>query len=152
MRIMGQHNKISQRGAVSLFIVMFSALLLTTITISFMQLMVKDQQQASYGDLSESAYDSAVAGVEDAKRALLMQQDCLGDSSQRCNDIRAAIAAGECTTLSAVFAVPGSEVTIAQEEGDRRLEQAYTCVKITEDTSDYIGSIEPSASATLIPP
>lgn len=141
----------SQRGAVSLFIVMFSALLLTTITISFMQLMVKDQQQASYSDLSESAYDSALAGVEDAKRALLRQQDCLGDSSSTCDDIRAAIESGECTTLSRVFAAPDGEVIIAQEEGDRRLEQAYTCVKITQDTTDYIGSIEPGTDSAVIP-
>lgn len=141
----------NQHGAVSLFIVMFSALLLTTITISFMQLMVKDQQQASYSDLSESAYDSAVAGVEDAKRALLMQQDCLGNSSPTCNTIRLAIESGECTTLPRVFAVPDGEVMIAQEEGDRKLEQAYTCVKIAQNTSDYVGSIEPGTEATLVP-
>lgn len=144
-------NQANQRGAVSLFIVMFSALLLTTITISFMQLMVKDQQQASYSDLSESAYDSAVAGVEDAKRALLEQQDCLGNSSATCNTIRTAIASGECRTLQEVFSLGGDEVLIAQDAGDRRLEQAYTCVKITEDTRDYVGNIDSDASAALIP-
>lgn len=145
-------NQARQQGAVSLFIVIFTTLLVTTITVSFMQLMMRDQQQALYSDLSGSAYDSAVAGVEDAKRALLMQQDCVGDSSVTCNNVRAAIDAGECTTLSDIFGgSPSGERPIMQAEGDRELEQAYTCVKITEDTADYVGSIESNASATLIP-
>lgn len=141
-----------QQGAVSLFVVIFTTLLITAITISFLQLMVKDQRQATYSDLSQSAYDSAVAGVEDAKRALLMQQDCQGNSSQRCADIRAALSSGQCATLAAIFggSVQG-ETEIAQSEGDRALKQAYTCVKVTQDTADYIGSIDANSAATLVP-
>lgn len=152
MKLQRQKSKTQQKGAVSLFIVIFTALLITTITVSFMQLMVKDQRQAMYSDLSESAYDSATAGVEDAKRLLLMQQDCIGDSSRRCADIRSAVGSGECTTLSEIFGgSPNGEAAIIQTEGDRRLEQAYTCVKIATDTPDYLGSIEPDATGTLIP-
>lgn len=150
-----QHtNNVKQSGAVSLFIVIFTALLVTTITISFMQIMVRDQQQASYGDLSESAYDSAVAGVEDAKRALLLQQKCRDDhdTSQRCNNIQAAIRDGKCTTLSSIFGSSAdTETRIQQSEGDKKLEQAYTCVKITSDTTDFLGSIDPNLSSTLVP-
>lgn len=140
-----------QRGAVSLFVVIFTTLLIATITISFMQLMMKDQQQSMYSDLSESAYDSAVAGVEDAKRALLMEEDCLSDTTPRCVDIRANIDSGECTTLSNIFGGGDGETPIVQTAGDRRLEQAYTCVKITQDTTDYLGTIDSDAEATLIP-
>lgn len=137
-----------QQGAVSLFIVIFTALLITIITVSFMQLMVRDQRQAMYSDLSDSAYDSAVAGVEDAKRALLVQQDCVGDSSTKCENVRRAINAHECSTLSTVL---GTDGTVTQSVGDEKLEQAYTCVKITENTEDYLGSIDSDSAAKLIP-
>ncbi len=146
MKTIHQQNS-QQRGAVSLFIVIFTALLITTITIGFMQLMVRDQRQAMYSDLSDSAYDSAMAGVEDAKRALLMHQDCVGRNTPSCDNIRAAISAGECSTLSAILSTDG---TIQQRLGDEKLEQAYTCVKITQDTRDYLGTIDNSAMK-LIP-
>jgi hypothetical protein len=145
------HNR--QKGAVSLFIVIFTALLFTTITISFVQLMVRDQQQATNSDLSESAYDSAIAGVEDAKRALLLQQECIGSTSQRCLDIRAAINSGSCDTVARIFpqnSVDG-EVEIRQSAQDRDLEQAYTCVKITPDTADFLGSASALDSVEVIP-
>lgn len=157
MKLTRQKNTTRQKGAVSLFIVIFTALLITTITISFMQIMMKDQRQALSSDLSESAYDSAVAGVEDAKRALLLEQDCIGDTSPRCNDIRAAIASGECTTLSSIASHLGGtaavdgETRIRQSVGDEQLEQAYTCVKITADTGDFLGSFDSASAATLIP-
>lgn len=148
-----QHRNIKrQQGAVSLFIVIFTALLMTTITVSFMQLMTKDQQQATYGDLSESAYDSAVAGVEDAKRALLLEQDCFGQSTARCNTIRSAIASGECNTLDVIFGTGSTtETRIKQSDEDEKLEQAYTCVKITKDTPAFLGALNTGMSPTLVP-
>ena len=155
-----QHNN-RQRGAVSLFIVIFTTLLITTIVVSFVQLMVKDQRQAMYSDLSESAYDSALAGVEDAKRVLLMRQDCESGSdrysAQVCNDIQSSIDSSECSTLSDLSTVlnnaSGEEVVIAQPQSgaDSDLNQAYTCVKITRDTQDYLGTIEAGGSTTLVP-
>lgn len=148
-----KHKAINkQQGAVSFFIVIFTALLLTTITISFAQLMMRDQQQTTYSDLSESAYDSAMAGVEDAKRALLMQQDCIGSDTESCDIVSDAIGAEQCDTLARIFGGNASDETeIRQHEGDRRLEQAYTCVKITPNTGDYLGTIESANTATLIP-
>lgn len=144
-----------QVGAVSLFVVIFSALLITTITLAFVRLMAQNQMQASLNDLSKSALDSAYAGIEDAKRALVTyRRDCtgLGPSvgSQECLDL-VRILEGEqrCETLqeAGIAGLPGdNEVIIKQTEGDAALQQAYTCVKIQLNTEDYVGSVARNTS------
>src|SRR5690606_19178527 len=118
------------------------------------RLMMKDQQQATYSDLSESAYDSAMAGVEDAKRLLLLDDECRSGtaavSADRCDDIEAALtpATGEsqteCDTLvqGEVVGETDGETVIQQHVGDgaSKLDQAYTCVKVSLNTDDYLGS------------
>lgn len=143
----------NQRGLVSLFIVIFTTMILTVTTISFMQLMTRDQRQSSYSDLSESAYDSAEAGVEDAKRALLIQKDCEGKTTPYCEDVvNRAINSGECNTLSQIFGNASDPETLVKvTEGDNKLDQAYTCVIINTDTPDYVGSLDPSSGPILIP-
>lgn len=134
---MGQ-NLHRQRGAVSIFVVVFSALFVTIITVSFVSLMVRGQQQAINADLSNSAYDSALAGVEDGKRLLLKYRQCLRDAN----------AYGDCTTVLSLFASPDCNMVrqgITGEADDKEmlvqsasgsdvtsqaLDQAYTCVVV----------------------
>jgi hypothetical protein len=154
-----KNKRSHERGAVSLFVVIFSALLITTITVAFVHLMVQNQQQATANDLSRSALDSAFAGVEDAKRAIVTYQEhCVGTGdgvgSTECNNLTRALQNGQqCDTLqqAGIAGNPGDkEVLIKQTEGDEILQQAYTCVKVQLDTNDYIGSLTPNTSR-LIP-
>jgi Tfp pilus assembly protein PilX len=143
-----------QTGAVSLFVVIFAALLMTIVTVSFVQLMIKDQQQATLSDLSQSAYDSAQAGVEDAKRLLLLDQSCKNGtaaSAVNCSAIANALvpvvgqSETSCDTLarSGIVSETNDETIIQQSEGDAsdQLDQAYTCVKIRVNTDDYRGDV-----------
>lgn len=152
-----------QAGAVSLFVVIFAALLLTVVTVGFVQIMVKDQQQAGIQDLSQSANDSALAGVEDAKRLLLLDQACrdgTAASTVNCSAIAAALTPvpgqneTECNTLSAAGIVgeANNETLVQQSAGDNatKLDQAYTCVKIGVNTSNYEGRLE--ANKTMLVP
>jgi Tfp pilus assembly protein PilX len=135
-----------QSGAVSLFVVIFFMLLATVVTVSFVRLMVNDQRQATDNDLSQSAYDSALAGVEDAKRALLQyQQDC-NNAPGSCNDLARTISGADGNGAACNVALNGisgngstDEIPIQQSlsGNDAALDQAYTCVKIQLNTLDY---------------
>lgn len=142
-----------QAGAVSLFAVIFAMLLITVITVSFLRLMMADQRQATDNDLSQSAYDSAQAGVEDAKRALLRYQQVCTTSPSDCDALGASLATSECNAALRIGDVvrPGDEasggintgeIKIQQSESgsDTALDQAYTCVTMQLRTNDYVGS------------
>lgn len=152
---------IKQQGAVSLFVVIFISLLIVTITVSFTRIMVTEQQQATVNDLSKSAYDSAAAGVEDAKRAIIrMQSICSTGTANQCRNAKEAIdltTAPACNasvrTLSDVYASSTNGEVKVKTAGDAisgQLDQAYTCVKIDLDTADYLGLL-PKGDSVVIP-
>jgi hypothetical protein len=156
-------QRVDERGAVSLFVVIFAALLLTIVTVGFVQLMIKDQQQASVDDLSRSANDSALAGIEDAKRLLLLDQACregVAASTVNCSAIANALAPEpgtnetSCDTLSraGIVGENGGETIVQQSDSDgaARLDQAYTCVRIALNTNDYTGELQKDGSI-LVP-
>lgn len=115
-----------QRGVVSIFIVLFAAIFMTIITVSFLSVMTHDQRQATTSNLTQNAYDSAMAGVEDAKRAIARCQN--QPSASGCEKINS----GDCTTLTEVGVVGqplktdgnNEEYPLQQSEGDNTLNQA----------------------------
>jgi hypothetical protein len=139
-----------ESGAASIFIVIFASLLMMVITLSFVKLMLSDQMQSTTNDLSQSAYDSALSGVEDGKRLLLLQQSCNGatpPSGAVCAAANAAIAAGKCDTIQAGLATGGGNES---QVGTAALNQAYTCVKIITDTFDY-EKLLPMGQSQIVP-
>lgn len=155
MHVQHRHNR--EKGAVSLFVVIFTALLFVAVTVGFTVLMLSDQQQASENDLAQSALDSANAGTEDAKRVLAQYADCVerNNDADRCHSIREAVDGGQCNTINAALSSGGTEERkIQQSEGDgvsEALQQAYTCVKITPNTNTYVGQTRGEDGIRLIP-
>lgn len=139
-----------QQGEVSLFVVIFSALLITIVTVSFIRLMIQNQQQATATDLSQSAYDSAQVGVEDAKRALLRLQSICnsgGDCATAKLDINSATcneAVGKLSDIANTGVKSDSEVKV--QTGANTLDQAYTCVTIKTSTDNYLGTLAKNTS------
>lgn len=148
------------RGAVSLFVVIFFSLLITVVVVGFVRIALKDQQAATALNLSQSAYDSAQAGVEDAKRAIIRLNNI-------CNTASASYSAALCSTTTSLIdsinpgcfdavnsiATPVSgEVKIQQSTGDTvsaALDQAYTCVTITRNTVDFVGKLTADESKVI---
>ena len=132
--------------------------------VSFLRIMLRDQEQASKLDLSQSAYDSAQAGVEDAKRFLhRYQQECGSGTNLTTNDCKNMATAmnadstTDCYVLAAAgIGKKGSETQVQTTTGgngtsnDATLNQAYTCVKIQKNTPDFLGKIEEGQS-TIVP-
>lgn len=128
-----------QHGAVSLFAVILSALLLTVLTVGFISLMIQGQRQALNNDLSQSAYDSALAGVEDAKRVIRACQTGGADACQAlynepsdCKIVARAKITGSTAEKETVI-----RSSIGTNDGSQ-FDQAYTCVNIDMDTPDYL--------------
>lgn len=148
-------NKNFKKGGVSIFIVIVVGVLVSIMSASFLRLMFRDQEQASKLDLSQSAYDSAQAGVEDAKRFLRIFRSACGSSgtgsfegvTYNCNAMRSAIQNESCYTLATAGIGNANGETIVQTNSgaggassrDADLNQAYTCVKLRMNTADFLG-------------
>ncbi len=160
----------TKRGGASMFIVMFTIIVLSIITLSFTRLVLSEATKTSNTDLSQSAYDSALAGVEDAKIALLRYHACLDqgytkNSPGECGDIIRAmqdgIATNDCSTIEKVLkreksddnhAVVVQETQDSTDQGNNtKMLQAYTCVTIKEDLEDYRTTLNSSNRLRIIP-
>ena len=145
-------KRIKEQGATALIVVIFSVLLLITVSLGFMRLVVHDQQRTTNDELSRGAYDSAIAGVEDGKRVL---QACLANGEA---NACAALANKQCNTVHAAKILSASDSSTNQDEVliqnstgvSGGFDQAYTCVKISRDTDNYTGTISADTSE-LVP-
>lgn len=152
-------NKNNQNGAVSIFIVIFVTLLVSVVTVSFVRVMINEQQQATNSDLSRSAYDSAQAGVEDAKRALMQYKVvCTANpSSAECDKLKKAFyplsGSQKCNevvkTLTDINTTE-DEIKVDSGGSSNKYNQAYTCTLIDLNTNDYLGQLS-SDQSIIIP-
>ncbi len=139
-----------QRGFVSILTVLFFTTLISVITISFTTLMIQERRQELEDELTKSAYDSALAGVEDAKKAIAY-----------CSSLTVAVDKANCEAQLYELNCPGfnSAVTaygtlgvIASDAGRTSVTgedattapQGYSCVLV----SPNVASIDGSLSAT----
>lgn len=160
-----------KKGAASFYVVAISTLILVIIAASFAGLIVSEVTRTSNDDLSQSAYDAAMAGVEDAKLAFMNYQECtkeatpsqklIGKNQISCQDIISWVenSNGECDMVANILGRPivdkdGNDVTNSMNEeekvgvlvqegtnNDNAMSQYYTCTKISGKTSDYLGTL-----------
>ncbi len=152
-------NKIStnfktKKGAASFYVVIFTTLVLGIITISFVRIMLSEATRTTDTDLNQSAYDSALAGVEDAKSALkkINQDPSLAEQLFPKDPQQTP----ECNTLTKILYGPGSDLTkdvqIAEKtSGESREAQAYTCVKMTNIVDDYRATLTSNTRMKVVP-
>lgn len=160
----------TRKGATSMIVTMFTIILFSIITLGFTRLILSEVNQTTNTNLSKSAYDSALAGIEDAKVALLKYHDCLNkgftaSSGDKCGKIISAMQDGirkqDCSTVSNVLGrtiddqhgVTIQEVKDSSQDGGSAASklQAYTCVTLQEDLADYRSTLSSDTRTRIVP-
>lgn len=148
-----------KKGAASFYIVAFSTLILLILAMSFSAIIISELERTSNDDLSQSAYDSAMAGVEDAKLAFFSYQKCKADGGSAtvpnkdgtltCGEIIWYVEnSSDCDVIGRVLGrieeneEEGKEVVIQESENvSNNMQQAYTCAKLQTVLQDYRSSL-----------
>ena len=159
----------TKKGATSFYIVAFSTLILVIIAASFTAVILSEMTRSANDDLAQSAYDSALAGVEDAKLALYNYQKCLAEGAtsegatlegavDSCPEVMKLMEEPSCDMVAKILGridpspdVSG-EVLIEEQvndenganSGSNNLLQAYTCVKVSGTSESYDFSLSGS--------
>lgn len=145
-----------KKGAASFYIVAISTLILVIIAASFAAVIISEITRTSNDDLAQSAYDSALAGIEDAKLAYYNYQNCksnssyITDSGLRCADVIDWVEGkteSNCDMVANILGrVPDGDNGVPVQEGvtANNMQQYYTCVKITNKTKDVLGTVSES--------
>lgn len=164
-----------RKGAASFYIVAFSTLILMIIAMSFAAVIISEVTRTSNDDLSQSAYDSALAGVEDAKIAFANYQNCklLGAAAEKPGNLNnlSGLTCGnivwlmeesnkdssfnDCDMVSAMLgrAVGGDSGTeIKESNTSNNMSQFYTCAKIRNHLENYVGSTSASNPIVVVRP
>ena len=145
-------------GAASFYIVAFSTLILMIIATSFAVAIVAEVTRSANDDLSQSAYDAALAGIEDAKLSFMNYQNCVNtgisypdsltnSNEVTCQDIVYWMNHPDCDMVGHILGRIGrdesGEVTVEEgsDTGENEMNQAYTCVTIKTKLDDYRASL-----------
>ncbi len=149
-----------KKGAASFYIVAISTLILVIVAASFAAVIVSEVTRTSNDDLAQSAYDAALAGVEDAKLAYANYQTCKNGGvaepgSMTCGDLIRAIdySESDCDLVADALGRKvevndkGEKLGVLVQEkstaGDENnMQQYYTCTKVSAVTADYLGELD----------
>lgn len=144
---MRKHKQIisPEAGLVSIFTVLMFTILLSILTIGFFRLMAEGQNDTLKDDLSKTAYNSAQAGVEDAKRAILYCSSLTVGTAAR-TSCDTALYNQNCPGFNATnyfsspLGIPQAS-TSGTLIGDTKSKQGYSCVIVTRNTANIKGTL-----------
>lgn len=121
----------NQQGSMSFLTVIFLAIVLSIITLSFVRISTTEQRQAVDDDLTTRAFYAAESGVEDAKRAISDYVNGTLSLAQLNPDV--------CDPAGVV----------SDGELNATLETEYTCQFINLNPDDYQDELDPWESVTI---
>lgn len=160
-----------KKGATSIYVVVIATLLFSVVTVSFIRIIINETAKTTGDELAQSAYDSALAGVEDAKAALKQYYECTdADNNEApCDRIRRVFDdatngfhssdTGFCDTISQALGriseSQNEEVLVKEEYDstitDENIVQAYTCVIVDNTPPNYLTTLDSGNTIRVIP-
>ncbi len=145
-------NSKTKQGMASIYIVVFTTLLISIITLSFLRIMLSESGRTSRDTLSDSAYNSALAGVEDAKTAYSLYQKALaGETTGVPSDLKKTLEEAEDNDCDLVRRALGGDVKEDEYKIDDDItDQAYTCVTMSLE-GNFEGLITKDDPALVVP-
>ncbi len=163
----------TKRGAAAIYVVVFTATLLSIIALSFVRLMITELGRTSNYSLSQSAYNSALAGIEDAKIVLLRYQNCVNNPNYTVNGQNVGCDklidylqtnvdkySQDCDLVGKAlnYNISNHETIIQTESNSEKVnesatafDQAYTCVKVSPQNKDYITTLTENYPSKIVP-
>ena len=150
-----------KKGAASFYIVAFATLILMIIAVSFASIIISEVTRTSNDDLAQSAYDSALAGVEDAKLAFSNYQSCVASGAKAkassdgdpldCGAIMWYMENPSCYMVGNMLGRAEGEVAVQEStiQGNN-MQQFYTCVKIQTALKDYRTTLSSSQQIKVV--
>lgn len=154
-----------RKGAASLYVVVFATILFGVITLSFIRIILSESSQTSNDDLSQSAYDSALVGVEDAKIAVNRYYQCLSGGKSEADCERPKIFKPECENEASGVNQIGiadylyewyndGEIKVQESlasDDEYGAEQSYTCVIVSDVVDDYRSTLTSDTRTRVVP-
>ncbi len=144
-----------KKGATSFYIVAFSTLILLIVATSFAAIIISEIERTGNDDLSQSAYDSALAGVEDAKLAFYNYQNCKAQKTpdSNCQNTISMMENSDCYTVGRILGrireTDQTEVAV-NESVENNMQQAYTCVKVKTVLPDYRSTLSSAVQYKVV--
>lgn len=160
-----------RRGIASFYIVAFSTLILVVVSTGFSVVILSEATRTMNDDLSQSAYDTALSGVEDAKLAFSNYRRCKAkgavaaksitpDDTVTCEEIMYWMEHPDCSMVGHMIGRIGEkdngEVMVndawkkSSDDAKNVTNLAYTCVKLGTALTDYRANLSTSNQTRMI--
>lgn len=168
-----KNKKNAKQGAASYYMIIVCALLFGVIAAGFITLMVNEMKKSSENNLSQSAYDSAIVGIEDTKILIkkyndiknlinsgknyfdpeVLNIDLKAEAIVKTIDEAQKSSSSDCIDLKQIYGDNVKDGVPVQEimSNEETTAQFYTCIAIDFKPTDYLATLNSESPIRLIP-
>lgn len=148
----------TKKGVAAIYVVVFTTMLIGIITLSFLRIMLSESGRTLNDTLSDSAYNAALAGVEDAKYVISQYEKRVADNIkdafvttvEEANDTNCDIISDAMATTDTPSPYDSETKETNIGSGESFQDQAYTCVTINL-SGNFKGTLSQNNPTLVVP-